>query len=121
MPEIKGPDFITLLVDDIERSRRFYEETLGFKPSPEVRPNAVAFSAQPISFAVRKRPEGPEATGRGNGGILLWFKANSAPALCDRLKSLGVRISQDISKGPFGMMFTFSDPDGYQITIHDGG
>ncbi len=121
MPEIKGPDFITLLVGDLERSRRFYAETLGFKSSPETRPNAVAFSAQPISFAIRKRPQEAEASSLGNGGILLWFKADSAPAICDRLKLAGVTITREITPGPFGNMFTLCDPDGYQITIHDGG
>ena len=121
MPEIKGPDFITLLVGDLERSRRFYADTLGFTPSPETRPNAVAFSAQPISFAIRKRPQDAAASAQGNGGILLWFKTDSAPVVCNHLKSAGVRIIHDITKGPFGNMFTFCDPDGYQITVHDGG
>ena len=43
MTHIKGPDFITLLVRDLESSRRFYTEILGFKPSSENRPNTVAF------------------------------------------------------------------------------
>ena len=121
MSAIIGPDFITLLVADLERSRRFYVETLGFKPSPETRPNAVAFLAQPISFAIRQGSKDLKAGSQENGGIILWFKADSAQAICDRLKSFGVKIIQDLTQGPFGMMFTFCDPDGYQITVHDGG
>ena len=121
MAEIKGPDFITLLVRDLEASRRFYTEILGFKPSSENRPNAVAFSAEPISFAIRKTSQGPDAVSHPGEGIILWFKADDAPAVCEHLKSHGVPIVQDLADSPFGKTFTFRDPDGYLISVHDGG
>jgi catechol 2,3-dioxygenase-like lactoylglutathione lyase family enzyme len=121
MAGIKGPDFITLLVRNLEQSRRFYTEMLGFKPSPEARPNAVAFSAEPISFAIRKTSQDLDAMSQISGGIILWFKADDASALCNRLKSSGVTVVQDITDSPFGKTFTFRDPDGYLISTHDGG
>ena len=121
MPDIKGPDFITLLVRDLERSRRFYTEILGFKPSPENRPNAVAFSAEPISFAIRKTAKNLDDVLQPGEGIILWFKADDAPAVYQHLKAHGVPIVQDLGESPFGKTFTFQDPDGYRISVHDGG
>ncbi len=121
MSDLKGPDFITLLVRDLETSRHFYAEVIGFKLSPEVRPNAVAFSTQPISFAVRKSPVDLDAGPELGRGILLWFRAEDAAALHERLKNSGVTITQGLANGPFGKTFTFRDPDGYLITVHDGG
>jgi catechol 2,3-dioxygenase-like lactoylglutathione lyase family enzyme len=121
MPHIKGPDFITLLVRDLESSHRFYAEILGFKPSPENRPNAVAFSAEPISFAIRKTSQDLNAISQLGEGIILWFKADDASAVCERLKAHGVPIVQDLADSPFGKTFTFRDPDGYLISVHDGG
>lgn len=54
MADLEGPDFITLLVRDLETSQRFYTEGVGLKTSPEARPNAVTFATLPIDFAIRK-------------------------------------------------------------------
>jgi catechol 2,3-dioxygenase-like lactoylglutathione lyase family enzyme len=121
MSNLLGPDFITLLVRDIEVSRQFYSEVLGFKPSPEVQPNAVAFAAKPIGFAVRKSTIDLEKVPNPGVGILLWFHADNAAEFCKYLKEQKVPIETDITESPFGKMFTFRDPDGYLITVHDGG
>lgn len=120
MADLKGPDFITLLVRELEVSRRFYAGVIGLKISPEVRPNAVAFATQPIGFAIRKAQVDLDAVELGRG-VILWFRADDAAALHSQLKERGVTITQDLADGPFGKMFTFRDPDGYLITVHDGG
>ena len=43
MTEVYGPDFITLLVADLDASVRFYKEKIGLKASPEKQPHAQAF------------------------------------------------------------------------------
>jgi predicted enzyme related to lactoylglutathione lyase len=116
-----GPDFITLQVRDLEVSRRFYSEAIGLETAPEVRPNAVAFATQPIGFAIRKAFTGLEAIASPGYGVILWFHTEDAAALCKLLKERSVPIVQDLADGPFGKMFTFRDPDGYLITVHDGG
>jgi catechol 2,3-dioxygenase-like lactoylglutathione lyase family enzyme len=40
MPDLFGPDFVTLLVRDLDASHHFYTEVLGLKESTEKRPNA---------------------------------------------------------------------------------
>ncbi|WP_285127262.1 VOC family protein [Propionibacterium freudenreichii] len=40
-------------------------------------------------------------------------------ALHDALADAGVKILQPPTAGPFGLTFTFADPDGYAVTVHD--
>lgn len=121
MAYIKGPDFVTLQVRDLEASRHFYADVLGLKPSSETRPNAYAFSTQPISMAIRKSAVDLDAVPQPGYGMILWFLADDSTALCKELKAAGVSIVQDLTARPFGMMFAFRDPDRYQITVHDRG
>jgi predicted enzyme related to lactoylglutathione lyase len=121
MAALKGPDFITLLVRELETSRRFYADVIGLKPLPETRPNAVAFATEPIGFAIRESPVRLGVGTEFGQGIILWFRTDDATALHNHLKENGVKITQELAEGPFGTMFTFRDPDGYLITVHDGG
>jgi len=121
MTNSMGPDFITLQVRDLEASRRFYNEIIGLTIAPEVRPNAVAFATQPIGFAIRKALTGLDAIASPGYGIILWFHTKDAAALLKLLKERNVSIVQELADGPFGKMFIFRDPDGYLITVHDGG
>jgi len=41
MPDLKGPDCITLRVRELETSRHCHRDVIGLKPSPESRPNLV--------------------------------------------------------------------------------
>nr|WP_244960601.1 VOC family protein [Pseudoclavibacter chungangensis] len=40
-------------------------------------------------------------------------------ALHDELVTAGVTVLAPPQQGPFGVTFTFADPDGYAITVHD--
>ncbi len=121
MAHLQGPDFITLHVRDVEASRRFYADVLKFPPSPETRPNAVAFATKPIPMAIRKSQIDLDAVPLLGHGVILWLKADDSGALYKELKERGVTITQELTAGPFGKMFTFRDPDGYLLTVHDGG
>jgi predicted enzyme related to lactoylglutathione lyase len=121
MADLKGPDFITLLVRELETSRQFYADVIGFKTSPETRPNAVAFATEPIGFAIRKSQIDLDTVPEFSQGVILWFRTDDAVAFYNHLKENNVPIVQELADGPFGRMFTFRDPDGYLITVHDGG
>jgi predicted enzyme related to lactoylglutathione lyase len=60
-----------------------------------------------------------DAVGRPGLGVALWLHATDAQALHDSLHTAGVPIMAAPIDGPFGRTFTFTDPDGYAITIHD--
>jgi predicted enzyme related to lactoylglutathione lyase len=115
MPVI-GPDFVSLQVRDIERAAAFYEQHLGLsrRPGP---PHAVVFDTKPIAFAVRDLTGEPiDQPGRG---VALWLHAPDAQEIHDGLVAAGVPIVSAPIDGPFGRTFTFADPDGYEVTLHD--
>jgi predicted enzyme related to lactoylglutathione lyase len=116
---IAGPDFITFLVSDLEASYRFYKEKIGLNESAEKRPNAHAFTTKPCGLAIRQSDKRkPERPGEG---IILWLRSSDASILHDELKGRGVPIVEELRQSPFGMTFSFRDPDGYILTVHDGG
>lgn len=120
MAKVMGPDFVALQVQDLEVSRKFYEERLGLEVDPEGPPQAVLFDTQPIPFAVREPMVDLDAVEQLGWGVALWMKCDDANELYESLEAAGVGIAQEPFDGPFGKTFTFVDPDGYRITVHDG-
>jgi predicted enzyme related to lactoylglutathione lyase len=120
MTDISGPDFITLLVSNLEASYKFYKEQIGLKESSEKRPNAHAFATKPCGLAIRQSPDTRRVQNPGQG-IIIWLRTLDATSLHNELKGRGVPIVDDLRKSPFGMIFSFKDPDGYTMTVHDGG
>src|ERR1700728_751194 len=110
---VTGPDFVSLQVRDLERSAAFYERYLGLKRSDAGPPHAVVFDTKPIAFAVRDVVAGTDldAIAQPGQGMALWLHAPDA----------GTTIVSAPVDGPFGRTFTFADPDGYQVTLHDRG
>jgi len=108
-------------VRDLERAAAFYEERLGLLRAPFSPPHAVVFATSPVPFAVRDtQPDVDlDAVVRPGVGVALWLHSTDAQVLHDSLEAAGVLILQQPFDGPFGRTFTFADPDGYAVTIHD--
>lgn len=118
---VTGPSFIALQVRDLERAADFYETRLGLRRAAGP-PGAVVFATTPIAFAVREPLPGVDldaASPRPGLGVALWLHADDAQALHDQLSAAGVPIPASPTDGPFGRQFTFTDPDGYAVTVHD--
>ncbi|TBN55534.1 VOC family protein [Glaciihabitans arcticus] len=120
MTAVSGPGFISLQVRDVPASATFYEEYLGFTRQAGP-PNAVVFDAKPASFAVRPPLPGVDlgSVHQLGLGVGIWLHAPEAQQVHDRLVADGYTITAPPIDGPFGRQFTFADPDGYQITLHD--
>jgi predicted enzyme related to lactoylglutathione lyase len=118
---VTGPDFISLQVRDLERSAAFYERHLGLTRSPAGPPHAVVFQTTPVAFAVRDLVPGVDldAVQQPGIGAAIWLHATDTQAIHDALVADGCTIVAAPIDGPFGHTFTFADPDGYQITLHD--
>ncbi|WP_432483107.1 VOC family protein [Kineococcus esterisolvens] len=119
---VTGPDFLALQVRDLERAAAFYEGRLGLRRSPAGPPHAVVFDTSPVPFAVREPLPGvnlDDATPRPGFGVALWLHADDAQGLHDELAAAGTPILTAPADGPFGRTFTFCDPDGYAVTVHD--
>lgn len=117
--KVIGPSFLPIQVSDIERSKLFYTEVLGLEIDPEGPPHAYVFKTEPIAFAIRKPNIDLSASTRLGWGIAPWFKVNNIGELHDRIESSEGKILTDIQPGPFGDFFTFQDPDGYTLTVHE--
>ncbi len=119
---VTGPDFVALQVRDLHRAATFYEDRLGLRRVPASPPGAVVFATSPVPFAVREPLPGVDldAGGQPGLGVALWLHSSDAQALHDTLDAAGVPIMASPFDGPFGRTFTFADPDGYAVTIHDG-
>lgn len=117
---VSGPGFISLQVRDIARSAAFYENYLGFTRQAGP-PQAVVFATAPATFAVREALPGVDldSAHQLGMGIGVWLHAENASGIHDALAADGVVITSALSDGPFGATFTFADPDGYLITLHD--
>ena len=119
---VTGPDFIALQVRDVEAAASFYEQRLGLRRAPASPPGAVVFATAPIAFAVRTPLPGTDVDAvrpRPGAGVALWLAADDAQALHDDLVAARVPVLAAPAAGPFGTAFTFTDPDGYAITVHD--
>ena len=116
-----GPDFISLQVRDLDASQAFYEKYLGLVRSPAGPPHAVVFQTQPIAFALRDIVPGTDlaAAAQPGIGVALWLHGTEVQEMHDALAADGHTIVQAPIDGPFGRTFTFADPDGYHVTLHD--
>ena len=82
-----------------------------------------ACGTTPIAFAVRDVAAGTDldAIAQPGQGMALWLHAPDAQDIHDALAAAGTTIVSAPIDGPFGRTFTFADPDGYQVTLHDRG
>jgi predicted enzyme related to lactoylglutathione lyase len=121
---IAGPDFVALQVRNLAEAANFYESRLGLHRADVSPPHAVVFDTTTIPFAVREPLPGVDLdtpAAQPGLGIALWLRADNAQALHDALEAADVRILVAPFDSPFGRTFTFSDLDGYAVTVHDGG
>lgn len=118
---VTGPDFISLQVRELAASQAFYERYLGLVRSPAGPPHAVVFETAPIAFALREIVPGVnlDAVAQPGIGVAIWLHATNVQEIHDSLVSDGHTPASAPIDGPFGRTFTLTDPDGYQITLHE--
>lgn len=111
-------DFASLQVKDLDVSKDFYTNKLGFEISV-LTPEACIFSYKQgeASFAIRK----PMANlvGKELGiGVSLWFAIDgNIEDFLQQLSSVAVEPLGPINNTPFGKTLIVKDPDGYNITF----
>lgn len=114
-PRVLGYAHLLLQVADIEASRKFYVELLGFsvrqaKPLADGRP-FVPFN------------EGIALTTGGPGKPLqidhIAFRVRDVAGLAKRLKLAKVRFIQELHDGIYGKTIYVADPDGNKIELYE--
>jgi uncharacterized protein len=113
---------VTLGVRDLETSRKFYTETLGWKPSSASNDGITFIQTGGVVLALFPRQELAKdalvpAEGNGFSGLTLAHNVNSEQEVDDviaDLKSKGVRITKEPQKMFWGGYSSyFADPDGF--------
>lgn len=113
-------DFVSLQVAQIEESKRFYHEFLGFALSEYQQPDAVVFETpEGSAFAIRKPLVDLKATDKLGWGVGLWFGANDVDSIHKKALEQGIRVVGEPKESPFGRTVMLVDPDGYTITLHN--
>jgi len=112
-------DFASLQVRDLEVSKAFYTNKLGFELSEMKNPEACIFKYNigEAVFAIRK-PIG-NLDGKELGiGASLWFAIDEKiEELQNRLTEKEIPLLGTIKNTPFGKTLMAKDPDGYIITF----
>lgn len=112
-------EFTSLQVRDLDVSKAFYTDKLGFEASEMSNPDACVFKYKQgeASFAIRK-PIG-DLDGKELGtGVSLWFAIDEKiEDLQTRLTERKVTLAGPIISTPFGKALTAKDPDGYAVTF----
>ncbi|MHA4895751.1 VOC family protein [Pedobacter sp. PWIIR3] len=114
-------DFASLQVRDLEVSKGFYTDKLGFELSEMSNAHACIFKYNKgeASFAIRT-PIG-DLDGKELGvGASIWFAVDEKiETLQTKLSEKGVVILGTINNTPFGKTLMIKDPDGYVITLFE--
>lgn len=112
-------DFASLQVRDLEMSKTFYTEKLGFELSEISNPYAYVFkyNTGEASFAIRT-PIGNIEDKELGIGTSLWFAIDEKiEDLQNKLNEKVVTLIGSINNTPFGKTLMVKDPDGYIITF----
>jgi catechol 2,3-dioxygenase-like lactoylglutathione lyase family enzyme len=111
---ISGVNHITVSVDDMDASFRFYVDILGFKPIQK-NPKSAYLVSGDLWFILDKS-RGPSAVPAGDlSHIAFTIDAQSYAATKGRLIANGVRAWMDnLSEGE---SFYFLDPNGHKLEI----
>lgn len=112
---------ISIGVSDLERSRKFYEEGLGFTPRPESSERAVFFQLEwswLSLFTREKLAELAHVSPEGSGfqGFVISHNVAAAAEVNEVLKlaaDAGGTIPRPAEDGSFGRIGYFADPDGF--------
>jgi glyoxylase I family protein len=124
MPEFTGVSHIGLTISDVERSKAWYSEVLGWQMLAEGTDEngihfAFGFLPGPIGLGLRQHPEGsgdafsPERTGLDHAS----FSVTSREELDEWARHLAEKGAEHsaIVEAPYGQVLSFKDPDGIAL------
>ncbi len=110
--------FASLQVKNLEASKDFYAQKLGFEVG-HTNPQACVFKYNQgeASFAIRTPLEPLDGKELGVG-VAIWFAvAENVDELNERFIAKGITTVGPIIETPFGRAFHVKDLDGYKLTF----
>ena len=115
-------EFVSLQVLDLEASKKFYTEKLGFEIMETGNPAAVVFTYKKgdASFAIRNPIGNIEGKNLGLG-VSIWFTIDGTiEDLKTEFAKKNVSVVGEVTNTPFGKTIMVKDPNGYTITFLEG-
>lgn len=116
-PRPLGFAHMLLQVGDIEASKRFYADLVGFTVR-QAKPLADGRPFVPFLQGIALTTGGP---GKPLQIDHMAFRVHDLRGLAARLKKAGVRFFQDLHDGIYGLTIYVADPDGNRIELYEEG
>ena len=114
-PRIHGFAHMLLQVADIDASRRFYADLLGFT-ARNAKPLADGRPFVPFHQGIALTTGGP---GKPVQIDHMAFRVSGVESLSGRLKQARVKFFQDLHDGIYGRTIYVADPDGNKIELYE--
>ena len=113
---LRGIAVVWMPVQDIERAKGFYRDTLGLQITNEDGDWAEV-DANGLTLGLNGRePSGA----KGEGGPVVTFQPEgSLEETLDDLKNQGVDVPVGISEHPWGRVATFKDSEGNDLQLYE--
>ena len=116
-PRILEFAHMVLQVSDIEASRHFYLDLLGFTPRPAI-PMADGRPVVPFKQGIALTLGSP---GKPHQIDHMAFRVNDVRAIAERLKAAKARFFNELHNGVLGLTIYVADPDGNKIELFQAG
>jgi predicted enzyme related to lactoylglutathione lyase len=113
---LKGVAVVWMPVQDIERAKGFYRDTLGLQITNEDGEWAEV-DANGLTIGLNGRE--PSGVGAEGGPVLTFQPEGGLEETLDDLKGQGVKIPAGISEHPWGRVATFKDSEGNGIQLYE--
>jgi predicted enzyme related to lactoylglutathione lyase len=113
---LEGVAVVWMPVQDIERAKGFYGDTLGLSVTNEDGDWAEV-DANGLTIGLNGRePEGAAAEG---GPVVTFQPRAGLEKTVDDLKNYGVEVPAGISEHPWGRVATFKDSEGNNVQLYE--
>ena len=104
------------VTQDLEATRKFYEEMLGFKPGDEIDEGGVVYQfGDGTSCVLYPTPN----AGTSRASQAFW-QVQDIDAEVNELKKRGVKFETGVLEYPWGYIAVFADPHGNRLQLRQG-
>lgn len=112
----RGVAVVWMPVQDIERAKGFYQDTLGLQITEEDGDWAEV-DANGLTLGLNGRE--PEGAGSKGGPMVTFRPEGSLEETVTNLKEQGVEVPAEISEHPWGRVATFKDSEGNDLQLYE--
>jgi predicted enzyme related to lactoylglutathione lyase len=113
---VQGVAVVWMPVEDVERAKRFYRDTLGLSIQKEDGPWAEV-DANGLTIGLNGRE--PGGTGAEGGQVVTFQPEGGLDETVNSLKNQGVDFPAGISEHDWGRVATFKDSEGNDIQLYE--